>query len=510
PDSLPQVDIQVVWKPGDCKREVKSGDFVRYHYYGMLPDGRMFDNSYERNGTYDSYVGSGWLIPGMDEGLMGACLNEHRLITIPPTLAYGVDGTGGLGGSPGGWDRWVGGFPGWMGQVGWGVPRVDGTDGLGGSPGGWDRWVGGCSHSYQRNRTYDTYVGFKRVIPGMELGLLGACMGERRVITLPPHLAYGEPGIGKWGNPRLYSSFEGVIDSRHVGDHMGEIAAAIKRGLKNEEGSTYNTYVGTGWLIKGVDEGLLGACMGERRTIEIPPFLGYGGKGDGKNIPPSASLVFDIEILDFHNPNDEPEVVVTHEAPECKRKLASSDFVRYHYNGSFMDGAVFDSSGSRGNTLGRGELVLGVERGLMGMCVGEVRKVVIPPHIGYGEQGREDPMIPGSAVLLFTFRLHRVEESLPEGYLFMWTNGAPADAGEAFKLIDEDQDHRVSLPELTSYMLDQVERGRARLRPGMPADDVIRKMFRSQDYNDDRHLSIDEFTLKMSDDVRMSHADDEL
>uniref|UniRef100_H2YF85 peptidylprolyl isomerase n=1 Tax=Ciona savignyi TaxID=51511 RepID=H2YF85_CIOSA len=191
--------------------------------------------------------------------------------------------------------------------------------------------------------------------------------------------------------------------------------------------------------------GLLGACMGERRVITLPPHLAYGEPGIG------------------------------------------------------------------GNTLGRGELVLGVERGLMGMCVGEVRKVVIPPHIGYGEQGREeDPMIPGSAVLLFTFRLHRVEESLPEGYLFMWTNGAPADAGEAFKLIDEDQDHRVSLPELTSYMLDQVERGRARLRPGMPADDVIRKMFRSQDYNDDRHLSIDEFTLKMSDDVRMSHADDEL
>uniref|UniRef100_H2YF84 peptidylprolyl isomerase n=1 Tax=Ciona savignyi TaxID=51511 RepID=H2YF84_CIOSA len=372
---------------------------VRYHYYGMLPDGRMFDNSYERNGTYDSYVGSGWLIPGMDEGLMGACLNEHRLITIPPTLAYGVDGTGGLGGSPGGWDRWVGGFPGWMGQVGWGVPRVDGTDGLGGSPGGWDRWVGG--------------------FPGQ----------------LSCHLGFKQIG------------FEAEINNDDF---------------------------------------------------------------KGKNIPPSASLVFDIEILDFHNPNDEPEVVVTHEAPECKRKLASSDFVRYHYNGSFMDGAVFDSSGSRGNTLGRGELVLGVERGLMGMCVGEVRKVVIPPHIGYGEQGREDPMIPGSAVLLFTFRLHRVEESLPEGYLFMWTNGAPADAGEAFKLIDEDQDHRVSLPELTSYMLDQVERGRARLRPGMPADDVIRKMFRSQDYNDDRHLSIDEFTLKMSDDVRMSHADDEL
>lgn len=45
---------------------------------------------------------------------------------------------------------------------------------------------------------------------------------------------------------------------------------------------TYNTYVGIGWLIAGMDQGLLGACVGERRIITMPPSLGYGENGDGE------------------------------------------------------------------------------------------------------------------------------------------------------------------------------------------------------------------------------------
>lgn len=48
------------------------------------------------------------------------------------------------------------------------------------------------------------------------------------------------------------------------------------------KGSTYDTYVGTGWLIKGMDQGLLGMCAGEKRSIIIPPFLAYGEKGYGE------------------------------------------------------------------------------------------------------------------------------------------------------------------------------------------------------------------------------------
>lgn len=54
-------------------------------------------------------------------------------------------------------------------------------------------------------------------------------------------------------------------------------------------GGTYDTYVGSGWLIKGMDLGLLSMCPGERRKIIIPPFLAYGEKGYGKAGEDSAA-----------------------------------------------------------------------------------------------------------------------------------------------------------------------------------------------------------------------------
>ena len=51
--------------------------------------------------------------------------------------------------------------------------------------------------SYQRNHTYDTYIGMGYIIHGMDKGLQGVCMGEKRRITVPPQLAYGENGTGQ-------------------------------------------------------------------------------------------------------------------------------------------------------------------------------------------------------------------------------------------------------------------------------------------------------------------------
>lgn len=51
--------------------------------------------------------------------------------------------------------------------------------------------------SYQRNSTYNTYVGMGYVILGMDQALLGVCSGERRRVIIPPRLAYGEQGAGR-------------------------------------------------------------------------------------------------------------------------------------------------------------------------------------------------------------------------------------------------------------------------------------------------------------------------
>lgn len=94
------------------------------------------------------------------------------------------------------------------------------------------------------------------------------------------------------------------------------------------------------------------------------------------------------------------------------------DKVSVDYRGTLLDtGEEFDASYKRGQPftfqLGGGQVIKGWDQGLLGMCIGEVRKLVVPPSLGYGERGAAGA-IPPHATLVFEVTLRDINPGRDE------------------------------------------------------------------------------------------------
>lgn len=205
-------------------------------------------------------------------------------------------------------------------------------------------------------------------------------------------------------------------------------------GVRSEDGTEFdNSYdrgepfpvtLGTGGVIQGWEQGLIGVKAGGQRQLDIPADLAYGDTPQGDVIQPGDALTFVIDVVAVvaaTNPADEPDIVV--EGAEPRADLLTTDLVEgdgtelqlgqtayvhliaYRGDTGEQVASTWESGQPQGITYVEDGSLPGIIEGMAGMKVGGRRQMVIPYEDAFGPEGNPDLGVPANTDLVLVIDL---------------------------------------------------------------------------------------------------------
>lgn len=180
---------------------------------------------------------------------------------------------------------------------------------------------------------------------------------------------------------------------------------------------------------------------------------------------------------------EELKIEKVHLPTECAQKTKEGDNLSMHYTGTLADGSKFDSSVDRNQPfnfqLGVGQVIGGWDQGLLDMCIGEKRKLTIPPHLGYGDAGA-GAAIPGGATLHFDVELLEISEGPKQENIF--------------KKIDQDGDNQLTQDEVSDFIKASQQDAGMDLSEDDKHNEIVADIFQHEDKDKDGLISYEEFS----------------
>lgn len=340
--------------------EPQVGDLVTLHFSGTLADGTLFGDTYSTNEPITIIYGQGQLLPGWEEGVGLMKAGGEAQMVLPPELAFGDEGFGSIPPNsqviidvellsveappePTAVDE------GDLETTDSGLQYYDIEEGDGATPeeGGtvstnysiWVQEEDGTRFvvsSEDRGPIPFTVGSVDTVFAGWDEGVRTMKVGGKRLLVIPPELGLGEQGGGDIPpgstlileielveanepvrmtevDPDDYTETDSGLMYFDIeeGDgatpeegqtvvvhYTGWLEDGTKFDSSLDRGQPFTFPLGTGSVIVGWDEGLATMKVGGKRQLVVPAELGYGDAGSGL-IPPGATIIFDVELLDI-------------------------------------------------------------------------------------------------------------------------------------------------------------------------------------------------------------------